>query len=94
MKRHCGSRFGRRRALPLAALAIVAATLLLGTRLGTGFMPTMDEGAFVLDYLTPPGTSFDESNRLLMKIEHHSEGNAGSEHVLPPNGNGTRLRHN
>ena len=59
----------RRRVLPLAVLVIIGGTLLIATRLGTGFMPTMDEGAFVLDYLTPPGTSFDESNRLLQKIE-------------------------
>src|SRR5205085_2593648 len=35
----------------------------------TGFMPAMDEGAFVLDYLTPPGTSLEETDRLLRQIE-------------------------
>src|SRR5205085_7130752 len=35
-----------------------------------GFMPPMDEGAFVLDYWTPPGTSLAESDRLLHQIEN------------------------
>jgi multidrug efflux pump subunit AcrB len=29
----------------------------------------MDEGTFVLDYATPPGTSLDETDRILMKVE-------------------------
>jgi CzcA family heavy metal efflux pump len=52
-----------------AAAAIPGLTILVAGRLGTGFMPTMDEGAFVLDYLTPPGTSLVESDRILRKIE-------------------------
>ena len=32
-------------------------------------MPTMDEGAFVLDFWTPPGTSLAESDRLLRQVE-------------------------
>lgn len=36
---------------------------------GTGFLPHMDEGGFVLDYQTAPGTSLDESNRELEQIE-------------------------
>ena len=30
---------------------------------GTGFLPEMDEGAFVLDYFTPGGTALTETNR-------------------------------
>ena len=37
---------------------------------GSGFLPRMDEGGFVLDYLTPPGTSLAETDRLLAQIEH------------------------
>lgn len=59
----------RRWIMPLSAIVIVGLTLFFATRLGTGFMPTMDEGAFVLDYWTPPGTSLAESDRLLRKIE-------------------------
>lgn len=55
--------------LPVSAAAILAATVFFGSRLGTGFMPEMDEGAFVLDILTPPGASLNESDRLLQKVE-------------------------
>ena len=36
---------------------------------GSGFLPRMDEGGFVLDYVTPPGTSLAETDRLLSQIE-------------------------
>ena len=52
-----------------AVLVILGLTVWFGSHLKTGFMPTMDEGAFILDYLTPPGTTLTESNRLLRKIE-------------------------
>ena len=39
--------------------------------LGSGFLPEMDEGAFVLDYRTPAGTSLQETDRILRKIEKH-----------------------
>ena len=36
---------------------------------GTGFLPVMDEGAFVLDYKTPTGTSLAETDRQLRIVE-------------------------
>ena len=48
---------------------IMGGTWFFGAHLETGLMPAMDEGAFILDYYTPPGTSLDESNRLLFRIE-------------------------
>ncbi len=53
-----------------AGLMLMGITFVLYTQLGTDFMPEMDEGTFVLDYNTPPGTSPAESNRMLMKVEH------------------------
>ena len=38
-------------------------------RLETGFLPEMDEGTIVLDYLSPPGTSLDETDRMLTEVE-------------------------
>src|SRR5438045_3484345 len=35
---------------------------------GSGFMPVMDEGGFVLDYISPPGTSLAETDRLLRQV--------------------------
>lgn len=40
------------------------------TRVGTGFLPQMDEGGFVLDYRAPAGTSLTETDRLLRQVEH------------------------
>ena len=38
-------------------------------RLETGFLPEMDEGAIVLDYKAPPGTSLEETNSILTEVE-------------------------
>ena len=38
-------------------------------QVGSGFMPHMDEGGFVLDFLSPPGTSLAETDRLVNQIE-------------------------
>ncbi|MFZ0482343.1 MAG: efflux RND transporter permease subunit [Desulfobacterales bacterium] len=37
--------------------------------LGSGFMPKMDEGGFILDYRSFPGTSLKETDRLLRQVE-------------------------
>ncbi len=38
-------------------------------RLQTGFLPEMDEGSIVLDYTSPPGTSLQETDRMLREVE-------------------------
>lgn len=50
--------------VPLTVVAVIAFT-----RVGSGFMPTMDEGGFVLDYHTQPGTSITETDRLIRQVE-------------------------
>ena len=37
--------------------------------LETGFLPEMDEGSVVLDYQSPPGTSLEETDRILTEVE-------------------------
>ena len=58
---------------PLLAILGVAALAVLGVllylRMPSGFLPEMDEGGFVIDYLTPPGTALEESDRLIRKAE-------------------------
>ncbi|MBW7899492.1 Cobalt-zinc-cadmium resistance protein CzcA [Candidatus Brocadiaceae bacterium B188] len=58
---------------PWLALAFVVPLIATGwfsyKHMGSGFMPVMDEGGFVLDYLTPPGTSPGETDRLLRRVE-------------------------
>lgn len=51
----------------LILLLIIAAIAYRHT--GTGFMPSMDEGGFIIDYKTAPGTALSETNRLLEQIE-------------------------
>jgi CzcA family heavy metal efflux pump len=60
----------RRRILIVPLMIILlAGGAYLYTALGSTFMPEMDEGAFVLDYWSPPGTSLDETHRILMDVE-------------------------
>jgi CzcA family heavy metal efflux pump len=54
--------------LGLCALVLLAGGLLY-RRLDTEFLPPMDEGGFVIDYFTPPGTSLSETNRQLLRAE-------------------------
>ncbi|HEU4718575.1 MAG TPA: efflux RND transporter permease subunit, partial [Bacteroidia bacterium] len=42
---------------------------LIYPRLATGFLPDMDEGTIVLDYHSPPGTTLDETDRMLKEVE-------------------------
>ncbi len=55
-------------ALALCA-GVLAATAGLYARLESDFLPPMDEGGFVIDYRTPPGTSLSETNAELMQAE-------------------------
>jgi CzcA family heavy metal efflux pump len=54
-------------------LAFCLLTLVAGAalylRLESDFLPPMDEGGFVIDYYTPPGTSLSETNRQLLQAE-------------------------
>ncbi len=50
-------------------VALLAVGFFAYTHVATGFMPRMDEGGFVLNYHTKPGTSLTESNRELLEIE-------------------------
>ena len=53
----------------LAILIISALGAGLYRGLDTEFLPPMDEGAFVIDYYSRPGTSLTETNRMLMHVE-------------------------
>ncbi|GAB2592644.1 efflux RND transporter permease subunit [Dyella jejuensis] len=58
---------------PVIMLALLAALVVAGyvgySRVTTGFMPDVDEGGFVLDYYTRPGTSLPETDRQAAEIE-------------------------
>jgi multidrug efflux pump subunit AcrB len=53
----------------VTVLLVVAAGYFAYHHVGTGFLPKMDEGGFVLDYQTAPGTSLAETDRELQQVE-------------------------
>jgi CzcA family heavy metal efflux pump len=59
--------------LPVISIVIIAAltvtTIIILPKLQTGFLPVMDEGSIVLDYASPPGTSLEETDRILREVE-------------------------
>ncbi|MFV2065769.1 MAG: efflux RND transporter permease subunit [Pirellulales bacterium] len=59
-------RFPAAAALGMALVA--AGGVWLYGRLETDFLPARDEGAFVIDYYSRPGTSLTETNRMLVHI--------------------------
>ncbi len=58
----------RTMAMAVAVLLLVGG-LLTYRVVGTGFLPEMDEGAFVLDYFTPGGTALAETDRQMHVVE-------------------------
>ncbi len=60
-------------ARPLWAFLGIVLFIIMGwfsyRHLGSGFMPRMDEGGFILDYRAPAGTSLSETDRLLRQVE-------------------------
>jgi Cu/Ag efflux pump CusA len=58
---------------PVYAVSFLAfltiAVVYLYPKLPSGFLPEMDEGSIVLDYKSPPGTSLEETERMLSKVE-------------------------
>ncbi|MDB4950645.1 MAG: acriflavin resistance protein [Gemmatimonadetes bacterium] len=59
----------RTRLVAVAAVLLVVAGYFAQRFVGTGFLPEMDEGAFVLDYFTPGGTALAETDREVHVIE-------------------------
>jgi CzcA family heavy metal efflux pump len=58
---------------PIISFAIIIALIIsvvyIYPKLETGFLPEMDEGSIVLDYNSPPGTSLEETDRILREVE-------------------------
>ena len=56
--------------LAIAVLVGLAGAGVLAERsLATGFLPAMDEGAFVIDFALPPGTSLEETDRIAIAVD-------------------------
>src|SRR5437868_1549752 len=69
VRRIYGELMGQVLARPAIVLLVAAILLAAGyvtyRNVGSGFMPSMDEGGFILDYRSEPGTSLTETDRLL-----------------------------
>src|SRR5438094_9286440 len=52
-----------------SSVGIIILSYVCYSLVGTDFLPEMDEGGFILDYFTPPGSSLAETNRILLHIE-------------------------
>lgn len=53
----------------LMIVALAFSVYYIYPKLETGFLPEMDEGSIVLDYNSPPGTSLEETDRILREVE-------------------------
>ena len=73
---------------PITAMLLAILALLplwwLATHMETGFMPDMDEGAFVLDYEMPVGTSLAQTDKVMRRVEDVSARHARHLGLHPP----------
>lgn len=56
--------------LGLLCVALIGVSWLCYSHLGSDLLPAMDEGGFVLDYLTPAGSSLRDTNEILVEVEN------------------------
>ncbi len=56
---------------------LAAGGVLAGRATATGFLPSMDEGAMVVDFFTPQGTSLEETDRIASHLDHILETTPG-----------------
>lgn len=58
---------------PLISIVLVLGFLLsiiyIFPKLPSGFLPEMDEGAIVLDFVSPPGSTLEETDNMLVKVD-------------------------
>jgi len=66
-----GVRAALKRPWPAVAVCagIIVLAIFLSQKLQSEFLPPMDEGGFVIDYFSPPGTSLAETNGQLLRAE-------------------------
>ena len=73
LERHHGRALTALVRKPVILVFAIAPLLLLGgiayLEVPSGFMPVIDEGGFVMDFYSKPGTSLDETERELQQIE-------------------------
>lgn len=53
----------------LLSAGVMAATVSLYSKIGADFLPKLDEGSYVLDYLLPPGTALAQTDAVCHQVE-------------------------
>lgn len=53
----------------LFAIACAVLIYILPAKMPSGFLPEMDEGGIVLDFNSPPGTTLEETDRMLREVD-------------------------
>ena len=53
----------------LATIAVTVPAIVLATKVGSDFMPQLDEGAFLLQTVMPPDTALDQVDRINHRVE-------------------------
>ncbi len=51
--------------LAILGVVLIVVSFFCYRYIGSDLLPNMDEGSFILDYVTPPGSSLSESNRMI-----------------------------
>ncbi|MFL6254360.1 MAG: efflux RND transporter permease subunit, partial [Pyrinomonadaceae bacterium] len=64
-----GHALDHRLVLLLIMAGVLVGSYLVYRGLGSEFLPAFDEGAFVLDYIAPAGSSLEETDRMLRHVE-------------------------
>ena len=54
---------------PVVIVVLLGVGFVASRQLATGFLPAMDEGAFVIDFFLPAGTSLEETDRIAQRID-------------------------
>lgn len=54
--------------VPILAVVLIGVSYLCYQQIGSDLLPKMDEGSFIIDYVTPPGSSLQETDRMIRGI--------------------------
>ena len=69
MNAGCGVRWSAPCGWRQCAVVLIIASYICYRSLGTDLLPAMDEGGFILDYVMPPGSSLQETDRVVSHME-------------------------
>ena len=54
--------------VPVLTVVIIVVSYLCYQHIGSDLLPKMDEGSFILDYVTPAGSSLEETDRMITHV--------------------------